>query len=304
MSVLKFHGLFLVIILFVFASCRSGSLSPEEHEQEVLDWHEDRIERLLERQGWISLAGMEDVAEGENSFGSDRSNDIIFPPGDMPRFAGKIIRDGEKVSLYPDEETQLFVEDELFTGGEIYNSGNAKTLTIGTVDFLIIQRSEIIAVRIFDEQSPYRVGFTGLELKPIDLDYRVTARFVENEEPTTIPVANVLGQTNDLVTPGTLYFELNGEEHSLAALEATDSLFLIIGDESNRSTTYGGGRYMYVDLPNARGEVIIDFNKLYNPPCAMNPYSTCNLPPAQNRLDTKIDAGEKRYRLPDMTASR
>ena len=59
--------------------------------------------------------------------------------------------------------------------------------------------------------------------------------------------------------------------------------------------TYGAGRFVYTEaLPPASGQVVLDFNKAYNPPCAFTAYATCPLPPPQNRLPIRIEAGEKR----------
>ena len=66
-------------------------------------------------------------------------------------------------------------------------------------------------------------------------------------------------------------------------------------DRTNGRETFGGGRYLYVKPPGPDGLVVLDFNKAYNPPCAFTPYATCPLPPAQNRLPFRIEAGEKKY---------
>ena len=78
-------------------------------------------------------------------------------------------------------------------------------------------------------------------------------------------------------------------------------LFLVFGDETNGETTYEGGRFLYVDLPNEMGQTVIDFNRAYNPPCAFSPYSTCPQPLRQNRLALAVTAGERVYR-PDPEA--
>ncbi|MGA9524755.1 MAG: DUF1684 domain-containing protein, partial [Myxococcaceae bacterium] len=66
------------------------------------------------------------------------------------------------------------------------------------------------------------------------------------------------------------------------------------GDLTNRSDTYGAGRFLYTDLPRD-GQVVLDFNRAYNPPCAFTPYATCPLPTRENKLPIRIEAGEKRY---------
>ena len=59
--------------------------------------------------------------------------------------------------------------------------------------------------------------------------------------------------------------------------------------------TYGGGRFLYSDIAPDATEVIVDFNRAYNPPCVFTPYATCPLPPRSNRLPVSVRAGEKRY---------
>jgi len=78
--------------------------------------------------------------------------------------------------------------------------------------------------------------------------------------------------------------------------KGVDALWLLFADRTNGRETYGAGRSLYSDGMPADGRVVVDFNKSYNPPCAFTDYSTCPLPPQQNRLDLAVTAGEKRYR--------
>ena len=90
-------------------------------------------------------------------------------------------------------------------------------------------------------------------------------------------------------------FTIKGKENKLDALKEGDELFVIFADKTNGHETYGAGRYLYTDLPDANGNVTIDFNKAYNPPCAFVTYATCPLPPKQNFLQVAIPAGEKAF---------
>jgi uncharacterized protein (DUF1684 family) len=101
-----------------------------------------------------------------------------------------------------------------------------------------------------------------------------------------------------MANPGVIEFELNGKLHRLEAileLPDDDSYFIIFADRTNRDQTYGAGRFVYTDGMPIDGRIVLDFNKAYNPPCALNAYSTCPLPPPENRLDIAVTAGEKRY---------
>jgi len=104
-----------------------------------------------------------------------------------------------------------------------------------------------------------------------------------------------LGQLIDTPTPGSIEFMKDGKVYTLDVLEGTDQMFIIVGDFTNQSETYQAGRYIYVDYPVEGSEyTIIDFNKIYNPPCSYSLFTTCQLPPIQNRLELSIKAGEKR----------
>jgi hypothetical protein len=91
-------------------------------------------------------------------------------------------------------------------------------------------------------------------------------------------------------------FERDGKTHRIDAVdEGGDRLFLIIADQTSGEETYGGGRFMYVNKPDSTGTILLDFNKAYNPPCVFTKYATCPLPPLQNYLKLRIEAGEKVY---------
>jgi hypothetical protein len=82
--------------------------------------------------------------------------------------------------------------------------------------------------------------------------------------------------------------------HPILEESGAKELFYIFKDETSGKETYPAGRFFYSGMPKD-GQVILDFNKAYNPPCAFTPYATCPLPPPENRLAVRIEAGEKRY---------
>ena len=98
--------------------------------------------------------------------------------------------------------------------------------------------------------------------------------------------------------PGISSSRSTGRAHRLQALPGGDAgeLWLVFGDATNGSETYGGGRYLYTDPPDPDGAVVVDFNRAYNPPCVFSPYATCPLPWPENRLPIRIEAGERAYR--------
>ncbi len=294
-------GLFTTLL--VINGCgtteQTGQLSASEHQEMVDTWHNERVESIQERDGWMKLAGLYWLDEGENTFGTADKNDVRFPEGTVPEQAGYFMVEGSEVSIHLNEDLDIKLEDgSALDSSTIFTPDEAKRLVYDRLLWTVIQREDKIGIRLFDEESPYYTSFTGFDRYPVDLKWRVEAEFVPHEDRSSIAVTNILGQTVEDDSPGKLVFEIDGEEYSLDVLDADDSFFIPFGDETNRGETYGSGRYIYTDTPDDDGKVIIDFNKSYNPPCAYNPYTTCQLPPDQNRLSIAVTAGEKDYTIP------
>src|SRR5438132_13423089 len=103
--------------------------------------------------------------------------------------------------------------------------------------------------------------------------------------------------TSDEASPGALVFTLAGKTFRIDPIleQGEKDLFIIFKDATAGKETYPAARYVYASQPGANGKTVIDFNHAYNPPCAFTPYATCPLPPPQNRLPIRIEAGEKKY---------
>jgi uncharacterized protein (DUF1684 family) len=124
-------------------------------------------------------------------------------------------------------------------------------------------------------------------------DYRVTTRL--EPDAKKIPILNILGQVEDTPSPGYVEFELHGQKLRLTPVEESpNELFFIFRDPTAGKETYASGRFLDAEL-GKDGAVVLDFNKAYNPPCAFTPYATCPLPPKENRLAVRIEAGELKY---------
>lgn len=146
--------------------------------------------------------------------------------------------------------------------------------------------------------------FKYLEFYPNSADYLVKADFepIEDGEPFEMKTST---ERLPVYRPyGKLSFELNGKQLSLIAYqnvkhaqneEYKNHLFVPFTDETNGNETYGGGRYMDLDLSKITDYAMIDFNKCYNPYCAYNGKYSCPIPPKENALKTKIEAGVKAF---------
>ncbi len=298
---MKFKFIILILIAVIITACGNPEreLGPapvsDNYEQEVQEWIDDRIETLKEPTGWLRLAGMFVLEEGENRFGSGSDQDIQFPEGTIPNYAGTFVLEDGIVEMITADGVEITSAGENVDQMTIYDGDEAPEISHGSLVWHVIQRQDLIAIRLYNTENQKADRFDGFGRYPIKSEWNLKARFDAHPAGTTIPVANVLGQTDDVGNPGSLIFEKDEETYTLEALDSSSGrLFLIVGDKTNQTETYQAGRFMYVDYPDENGYTTIDFNKIYNPPCAYNLYTTCQLPPPSNRLDLSITAGEIR----------
>lgn len=267
------------------------------HAQEVESWRQERLERLQSPDGWLSLVGLAWLDEGENVCGSDPASTVVLPPP-APQRAGVFLRQGGAAEFVAAPGSGVTHENEAVKRLPLVADadGAPTVLELGTIRFHLIRRDDRLGVRVKDSESPARTAFAGIDHYPVSLDWRVVGRFEPYEPPKPVPVPSVLGTVTEEPSPGAAVFEVGGRTLRLDVLEGAEeqAVFVIFADETNGAETYGGGRFLYADR-SAGGQIVLDFNKAYNPPCAFTPYATCPLPPPQNRLPLAVRAGEKKY---------
>lgn len=268
------------------------------YEQELREWRERRAANLQSDEGWLTVVGLHWLSEGINSVGSAADNQIVLA-GPAPARIGVIhLRDGV-ARFEPNLRSEVRVGGQPATAVRLVSDaeGNPTILEAGSLRMHVIKRGDRYALRVKDRESAARKEFQGLDYYPLDSTWRVAARFEPYRPARKIPIANIVGITEEMTSPGALVFERNGDTLRLDPVqeEGSDQLFIIFGDRTNGRETYGGGRYLYASMPGADGRVIVDFNKAYNPPCVFTDFATCPLPPAQNKLPIALTAGEKIY---------
>ncbi len=300
-SVLGLAGLLTLLpglALAPAADAADATDNDTAYRQEIETWRQDREKALKKEDGWFTLVGLFWLKEGENRFGSDPGNTVILPEGKAPALAGTLVRKGGAVEVRVKPGVGLTHEGKPVETLDLQadTSGKPTVLELGTLSFFMIQRGDRLGIRVRDSKSPALAAFNGLDDYPVQPVWKVEARFEPHKPARTIPIPNVLGQVDDLPSPGVVLFERDGKTYRLDALEGSPDggLFLIFADATNGKETYGAGRFLVTDPPKD-GKVVVDFNKAYNPPCAYSAYATCPLPPQQNRLALRVEAGEKKY---------
>ncbi len=275
-------------------------MTPEEHATQVAEWRAARDQRLRSADGWLALVGLHWLSPGENRVGAHPANQIVLQGEGIPPRAGSLwLGDDGRVGLVPHPGVDLLHDGARAHETTLVDDHDAHptVLELGTLRFHLIRRGERIGVRVRDTAAPPLATFRGMDHFPIDPSWRVTARFEPAPPGATLEIVDITGALSQDATPGTVAFERDGTTWRIEALSGGDdgSLWLIFGDATNGTDTYGGGRFLYTEPLAADGSVVVDFNLTYNPPCVFSPYATCPLPPPQNRLALRIEAGERRY---------
>jgi uncharacterized protein (DUF1684 family) len=137
-------------------------------------------------------------------------------------------------------------------------------------------------------------NYRGTPTFPFDVRWRVTGQLIPFDPPRRVTVdASIEGLHHVYEAPGQVEFELDGVTHRLTAFSDGDTLDVLFRDETSGVTTYGATRALTLEMPDDEGRVTLDFNRAINLYCAYTDYSTCPLPPPENRLSVAIEAGEK-----------
>jgi uncharacterized protein len=287
-----------MLLATVLALSLSAAPASDDVVASTRTWEDGRLKRLQSEDGWLTLVGLGWLKQGANSAGSDGKADVVFPEG-APKEVGTFTRAGGSVTFQPAPGVGVTRDGKPFGGGPVQSDHEGQTepdiLQVGRFRFQLIDRGQRIGVRIKDPEARARREFKGIPRYPTSATWRVTARWEPVDPPKELAVPNVLGEIERSPSPGTAVFTVAGKEYRLTPVlePGSPELFFVFADETNRTETYGAGRFLYAD-PAKDGTVILDFNRAYNPPCAFSAFATCPLPPKQNRLALRVDAGEKR----------
>lgn len=271
----------------------------DRYPAEIKIWRAERLDRLKSATGWLSLVGLHWLKEGANTIGSAKGNDIVITSA-QPKLGTATLAGGEVTFTLADGAIAIVGGNERLRSGTLLDDRSARPTTVlfGNTSFLVIDRDGKKALRVRDADAPTLKNFKGLDYFDIAEQWRIEAKWEAFDPPKTLEVPTVLGTVEKYPVPGKATFERGGKTYELQpVLETPDAkqLFVIFADRTTGKETYGSGRFLYADMPKD-GKIVLDFNKAYNPPCAFTPYATCPLAPPENRLDLRIDAGEKKYK--------
>ena len=268
----------------------------QDYATKIAAWQQSMEAEIRVEDGWLSVIGLLWLQAGENTFGSDAGNDIILPADRSPAHAGTFWLVDDTVTVQLAENVIATADGQPISGKlELQSdlSGSATIIALNSLLLHIIRRGERYALRLRDKESAALKNFSGRQWFPTQESYRVIGAFSPHPSPKTLQIVNTIGDTIPISSPGFVTFTLQGQTFSLDAHSERDGQpFFIIKDATSGQTTYPAGRFLAAKWLDER-QIIIDFNQAVSPPCAFTDYATCPLPPPQNHLPLKIEAGEK-----------
>jgi hypothetical protein len=287
---MKIHALALSAALLA-----SPAWADPAYVKSVEDWRARAEKSLRKDNGWLTLAGRYVMKPGVNTFGTGEKNDIVFPKGLGPDRMGTVTIEPGRVFVQLEPGLTMTKDGVAMTDKVMSTSLETRDwVSLGRAAFHVIERDGRYILRLADNESDVRKGFGGRVWYDVDEAYRVPAKFVAYNPRRKVSIVNVLDEVSEESVPGYVEFKLKGKAYRLDALGEDGGLFIILSDQTAGKTTYKPGRFLYVEKTPRPGEkFMLDLNRVYNPPCAFSEFTTCPLPPRQNILKVRIDAGEK-----------
>jgi len=289
------------LLLYVDCLVPAHAIDATQEQKAIEQWRTERVSKLTGPTGWLTLVGLYWLDQGENSFGRDGKNSLVLDHAALPSTLGVFRLNQGRIDFVARPGSVVLHEGKRIDSIQMLpdTNDNPTQLSVGSLQFLAIERGGKFGVRIRDTEHPARKRFRGIDYFPVSTQWVLDAKFEPYVPPRRIEIVNVLGMTDQMVAPGAIVFSKDGKEYRLdTILELPDDteLFIMFADATTARETYGAGRYLYIPMPN-NGRTSIDFNKAYNPPCAFTDFATCPLPPPQNRLQLRVEAGEKKFAL-------
>jgi uncharacterized protein (DUF1684 family) len=268
-------------------------MANSDYENSILKWRQEVDTNLRRENGWLALSGLFWLRKGTNVIGSDPESDILLPQR-APARLGTFEFDGNNVTLNVEASLPVEVNGVPATSAllDADQEDVPSFLTFHDMRMVVVRRSKGVGIRVWDNAREARRTFPTRKWYPIKEEFRVPALYIRYATPKVVKMPDILGAILDEPMQGYLSFEINGKKHELIVEELPDRrLFVQFMDLTNGNPTYPSGRYHYTDA-HENGNVFIDFNKAYSPPCAFTEFATCTFPPQENHLNVAIEAGE------------
>ena len=283
---------FYCFILTLCTQCKNEVKTFQIDKAYIESLEKERKDRDERRVKYLELCGLFKLDTTGTIFGIDKSNKVSTSPNEINQNIGKFQWDGKAFNFEAFNDIKITDSNgtEIQTKSLILNAiGDSEKLFFNAISWRVITRYGALYLRVWDKNNPAIDAFKGFENYAPNSAFIFEADFEYFSTSKSETVASKLGVNDVANFIGKVQFQYDGKLYSL---DVGEQGWMMVGDATSGDSTYGGGRYMYIDLPETNGKVTLDFNYLYNPPCRYSEYTTCLFPPRQNILPIAIEAGE------------
>jgi hypothetical protein len=286
------HILIIGLIL-LFYGCNDSKKNQPLSLEYLSSLSQNIQERAEKRVKYLELTGLFKLDSAANTFGKNPSNKFVLDIEYLPSSLGSISLFKNKVKFNSLEKSLIYdsVGNQIDSLAlYIDSNGNSIELYYKFLKWQVITRSGALYLRLWDAKNPAIKAFKGFNSYEAKSEFIIEGDFKYYKSKHTESVSSKLGINDNTDFIGKVEFAYNDKSYTL---DVGSQGFTMVGDLTSGESTYGGGRYLYLDLPETYGTVSLDFNYLYNPPCAFSEFTTCLFPPQQNQLPIEIKAGER-----------
>jgi len=287
----------LLIILVLIVSCESKEAQFNIDDAYIAKFEENKAKGTQNRVNYLQLTGLFKLNDSLNTFGKDTLNDFVLNINASPKTIGTISILKESIVFSASKNVIIKTNKDSLVKTiplQLNEFGSSIKLYHNQLNWQVITRAKQRYLRVWDTKNPAIDAFKGFELYKLNPNFIFEGQFTYFDKAKTESVNSRLGVKTSTNFIGKVAFTFKDKSYTL---DVGENGFTMVSDETTGDETYGGGRYINLDLPETDGVVRLDFNYLYNPPCAFSKFTTCLFPPRQNNLPFKIFAGEKQFLL-------
>ena len=263
-------------------------MTDQDYIRSIEDWRAKRLANLKADDGWLNIIGRWSLEPGSSTIGSAEDNDIVLSTG--PAHVGTLTQDPDGGVTFAPSDGSEPIRLKL-------DKKQPPRFTVGQLLLEVTTLNGQNALRVRDTQATERNDFPGIESFPIDPSWRIVADWIPLETPIRTTVDTVIGIPTEVTITHKAAFTRDGVRYELLPTHGTQQMpQFVLRDQTARDKTYPASRFLYGEEITDK-TIVLDFNKAINPPCAFTHHAVCPLPPAENVLPIRIEAGE--LKMPD-----
>ena len=251
-------------------------------------FHAEREKVLLADDGWFTVAGLHFLNPGDNKFGSDPLNDIVLEYADVPKQAGVITMNGTTVTIKAADGQTLTYNGKPAKEGALHLAENGKPadpITYKSTTFFLHYSGPRLAIRVRDQNAPLRKNFSGLKWYPANPAVKVVGQVHAARDAEDGAGAEHPRRPRAVHRGRQRRGDHRRQDREHGSVEVRQPVVVRVPRSHQRRHHVSVGAIpLHRHAAGPDGKVVMDFNRARNPPCAYNPWTTCPLPPAANKL--------------------